>query len=140
MTENKSSNKKGSQLLFFLVIFVAIFAWITYASLEGVLGMLAYIIVGILCIFPWIIPVVGIPLGIMDILGIFGIGMYDYTLHVAHLSSSWMTILWYWIIAIIAIVINLISTILIILKVHGLKYNKKEPKSNLAIVNCNIID
>ena len=126
--------------LFFITLLVALFAWITYGTMEGVLGTLAYAIVGLLNVFPWIIPFAGIPLGILDILGIFGQGMYSLTLNIAHLTPSWMPVLWYWIVSIVAIIIDIISMIFIISWLRGLKYRKKEPKTNLALINCNIID
>ncbi|MBD3216182.1 MAG: amidohydrolase family protein [Candidatus Lokiarchaeota archaeon] len=127
-------------LLFFFTVLVEVLAWITYASLQGVLGMLAYILVSLINIYPWIIPFVGIPLGILDILGIFGPQMYNITLNLAHLSSAWMPAAWYWIIAIISSIIDLIVSILIISWLIGLKNRKKEPKTDYALINCNIID
>jgi imidazolonepropionase-like amidohydrolase len=127
-------------VLFFFTVLVTVLAWITYGSLQGVFGMLAYLLVGFINIFPWIIPFVGIPLGILDILGIFGPQMYSTTLNLAHLSSTWMPATWYWIIAVSSSLIDLIASILIISKLIGLKNRKKEPKTNYAMINCNIID
>ena len=119
---------------------IALLAWITYGTIEGVIGMLSYIIVGFLLVYPWIIPFIGIPLGILDITGIYGFGMYTITLELAHLNVSWMTILWSWIITLIAILIEIILMLSIISTLKGLKYRNKEPTTNLALVNCNIID
>ncbi len=130
----------GGIILFFFTVLVALSAWITYGTIEGVLGSLAYIIVGVLNIFPWIIPFAGIPLGILDILGFFGQGMYSLTLNLAHLNHSWMPFLWYWVVSIIASIIDVIFMFLIISWLKGLKYRKKEPKTNIALINCNIID
>jgi len=127
-------------ILFFFTVLVALFAWIIYGTIDGVLGSLAYIIVGLLNFFPWIIPFVGIPLGILDILGIFGFGMYSLTLNIAHLSSSWVPLVWYWFVSIIASLIDIIFMFFIISWLGGLKYRKKESKTNLALINCNIID
>ncbi len=143
MSENNSFINyiaSGGIVLFFFTVLVALFAWITYGTVNGVLGSLAYIIVGLLNLFPWIIPFAGIPLGILDILGVFGQGMYSLTLNLAHLNPSWMPFLWYCVISIIASLIDVILMFLIISWLKGLKYRKKEPKSNLALVNCNIID
>ena len=127
-------------MLFFLVILTSLLAWITYGTLEGVLGTLSYIIVGILNLFPWIIPFVGIPLGILDVLGIYGFGMYDLTINLAHLNSSWMPVVWFWMVSIIGSIIDIFLMYLIISWIRGLKYRKKEPKKNIAFINCNIID
>lgn len=143
MSENNSkSNMVGSFLLilFFFTILVSLLAWITYGTLEGVLGSLAYVIVGLLNLFPWIIPFVGIPLGILDVLNIYGFGLYDVTINIAHLGSSWMPIVWFWMISIIGSLLDIFLMFLIISWLRGLKYRKKEPKKNIALVNCNIID
>ena len=137
MSENKSSSNRFSCLIVF-ALFVSILAWITYGTLEGVLGMLSYIIVGFLALYPWIIPFIGIPLGILDLLGYLDFGIYELSLHIAHLEPSWLSLLWYWIVSIISIIINIISMIKIISWLKRLK--KKEPKKNLALINCNIID
>ncbi|MFW9938260.1 MAG: amidohydrolase family protein [Candidatus Thorarchaeota archaeon] len=140
--EKKSSSLLATILLFLFIftIFISLLAWITYGTVEGVIGMLSYIIVGLLNFYPWLIPFVGIPLGILDVLNIFGIGMYDLTLNFAHLNSSWMPIAWFWIISIIGSLINIFLMYLIISWIAGLKYRKKEPKKDLALINCNIID
>ncbi|GAH79290.1 unnamed protein product [marine sediment metagenome] len=100
--------------------------------------MLSYIIVGFLAVYPWIIPFIGIPLGILDLLGYLDFGIYELSLNIAHLESSWLSLVWYWIVSIISIIINIISMIKIISWLKLLK--KKEPSKNLALINCNIID
>ena len=140
MVDENSSKKIGGSLLLLVVIMISIFAWITYGTLQGVLGTLAFLIVGLLNIFPWIIPFAGIPLGILDVLGIYGFGMGTLTLNLAHLGNSWMSILWFWIISFVGIFIDVMLIVLIFFWLKGLKYRKKEPKTNLALVNCNIID
>ncbi len=130
----------GGVLLLLFLTLIAILAWITYGTLEGVLGMLSYLIIGLLLIYPWIIPFAGIPLGILDILGLFRPGMYGITLNLAYIQSSWMTSIESWIIMILSILIQLVLDFLIISWIKGLKYRKKEPKTNLALINCNIID
>jgi len=137
MSENKSSSNRLSCLLLFALL-ISILAWITYGTLEGVFGMLSYIIVGFLAIYPWIIPFIGIPLGILDLLGYLDFGIYELSLNVAHLESSWLSLVWYWIVSFIGIIINIISMIKIISWLKLLK--KKEPRKNLALINCNIID
>jgi imidazolonepropionase-like amidohydrolase len=127
-------------ILFFFTVAVSIFAWITYGTIQGVFGTLAYLIVGLLNLWPWIIPFAGFVIGILDMLSVFGSGMYIETLNLAHLNHSWMPALWYWLVAIVGMVINLILMLMIISWIKGKKYKKKEPKSNLALVNCNIID
>ncbi len=139
---NKNSEFKLTCLLSMLIfiIFIALLAWITYGTYEGIFGTLAYLIVGILNFYPWIIPFVGIPLGILDVLGIFGFKMYNLTLNISHLNSSWLPAIWFWFVSIIASLINIFLMYLIISWLSGSKNKKKEPKTNLAIVNCNIID
>ncbi|MFX0026801.1 MAG: amidohydrolase family protein [Candidatus Hermodarchaeota archaeon] len=127
-------------ILLFVAIFISLFAWITYGTLEGVLGSLAYGIVGLLCTFPWLIPFAGIPLGILDMLGIYGFNMYNLTLNIAHLNSSWMSFTWYWVVSIFGVFINLILIYLIISWLKRLKYRKRQTKINLALINCSIID
>lgn len=141
--ENNKNSKSGAKLLlsfFLFIIFVSLLAWITYGSYEGIIGSLAYLIVGILNFYPWIIPFAGIPLGILDILGIYGFKMYHLTLDIARLNSSWLPVAWFWIISVIGSVVNIFLMVLIITWLTGLKYKKKEPKTNLALINCNIID
>jgi len=127
-------------ILLFVAILISLFAWITYGTLEGILGSLAYGIVGLLCTFPWLIPFAGIPLGILDMLGIYGFNMYNLTLNIAHLNSSWMSITWYWFVSIIGVFINLILIYLAFSWLKGLKYRKRQTKINLALINCSIID
>jgi imidazolonepropionase-like amidohydrolase len=143
MEEDDSTPKimaLGGVLLLLFIILVAILAWITYGTLEGVLGMLSYLIVGIFLIFPWIVPFAGIPLGILDVFGIYGFGMYNIALNFAHLQSTWMPVIWSLFVILISILIQLILNLLVISWIGGLKHRKKEPKKNLALINCNIID
>jgi len=137
MNEKISSSNRLSCLLIFLVL-ISILAWITYGTLEGVFGMLSYIIVGFIAVYPWIIPFIGIPLGILDLLGILDFGIYELSLKIAHLESSWLSLVYYCVISIISIIINIISMIKIISWLKGLR--KNEPEKNLALINCNIID
>ena len=143
MSENKENSKfEFTCLLSILIfiIFISLLAWITYGTYEGIIGTLAYLIVGILNFFPWIIPFAGIPLGILDVFGIFGFKMYTLTLNSAHLNSSWLPATWFWIISIIGSLIDIFLMYLIISWLLGLKYKVKDPKTNLALINCSIID
>ena len=138
MTENSGSNVASrGKFLFFLIIIVSILSWITYGTLQGVLGSLSYLLLGILCMFPWIIPFAGIPLGIIDLLGIWGFRMYDLTLFWAHLPGSWLPLLYYWVMVLVSSGLNCLVVYLIISK---LITPKPAPKTNIALVNCNIID
>lgn len=137
MSEKKSSSNRFSCLLLFALL-ILISAWITYGTLEGVFGMLSYMIVGFIAVYPWIIPFIGIPLGILDLLGYLDLGIYELSLKIAHLESSWLSLVWYWVISIISIIFNIITMIKIILWLKQLR--RKEPKKNLALFNCNIID
>ena len=143
MNENKRSKNYTNGTIGFLlllIVLIALLAWITYGTFDGIIGTLAFTIVGMLNVFPWFIPFVGIPLGILDTLGIFGFGMYNITLNIAHLSSSWMTVVWFWIIGILGSIIDIILMYVAISRLKKLKYRKKEPHSNYALVNCSIID
>ncbi|MFX1502960.1 MAG: amidohydrolase family protein [Promethearchaeota archaeon] len=126
--------------LFLFIVLVALLAWIIYGTLEGVLATLSYLIVGIICCFPWLIPFIGIPLGILDVLGIFGFNIYTVSLNIARLSGSWLSVTWYWLISILGMGINLILMLRAISWFKGIKHRKKEPKTNYALINCNIID
>ncbi len=130
----------GGVILFFITVLIAILAWITYGTLEGVLGALTYAVVGLLCVYPWIIPFIGFVLGLLDIFGVVNLQIYEQTLSIAHLESSWMSFAWYWTVSVLSIIINLLLSIIIISKFNSLRYRKKEPKTNLALVNCKIID
>ena len=71
---NQKSNFYNNFVIFliFFTILISIFGWITYGTLDGVLGVLAFFVAGLLNVFPWFIPFIGIPLGVLDILGIYG--------------------------------------------------------------------
>ena len=143
MNEIKSSKNYANvsiSFLLFLTVLIALLAWITYGTFEGIIGALAFAIVGMLNVFPWFLPFIGIPLGILDAFGIFGFGMYNITLNLAHLSSSWMTVTWFWLIGILGSIINIILMYFIILGLKNIKYRKKKPHLNYALVNCSIID
>ncbi len=127
-------------VLFFITVLISIMAWITYGNLEGVLGALSYAVIGVLCVYPWIIPFAGLVLGILDVIGVINLQMYESTLNIARLESSWMSLTWYWIVSILAILIDLLLSVVIISKLYSLKYRKKESKTNLALINCKIID
>ncbi len=115
---------------------VAFFAWITYGSSTGVLGALTYLLAGLLGFFPWIIPVVGVPLGIADLFGAFGGGMYGFTLNLAHVESSWLTVVWYALVVIISGVVSIVVS-----RAWFRKLTRKQPQpKNMALVNCHIID
>ena len=143
MNENKNSKNYlnvSIGFLLLLIVIIALLAWITYGTFDGIIGVLAFTIVGMLNLFPWIIPFIGIPLGILDALGIYGFRMYTKTLNFAHLSSSWMTIVWFWLIMILGSIIDIFSMYFVFSGLKNLKYRKKEPSTNYALINCNIID
>ena len=127
-------------IMVFLAIIISILAWITHGTIQGVLGVLAFSLVGLLNIFPWFLPIIGIPLGILDLLGIYGFNMYQVTLNLANATSSWMTITWYWIITILGIVIQIYVTYIIASLIRKKFVKKKVPKVNIALTNCTIID
>lgn len=143
MNENKNSKNYlnvSIGFLLLLIVVIALLAWITYGTFDGIIGVLAFTIVGMLNLFPWIIPFIGIPLGILDALGIYGFGMYPITLSLAHLSSSWMTVVWFWLILILGSIIDILLMYFVFSGLKNLKYRKKEPMTNYALINCNIID
>ena len=94
-----------------LLVVTLVLAWATYGTLAGALGTLTYLLVGLLGLFPWIIPFVGIPLGILDLLGVFSVGVYDTTLRIARLDPSWLPALWYTAVAILASVVSLVVSV-----------------------------
>ncbi|MHA1379390.1 MAG: amidohydrolase family protein [Candidatus Helarchaeota archaeon] len=120
---------------------VGMFAWITYGTVRGVLGMLTYTVVGLLYLYPWVIPFVGWLLGVVGVGGILKPGFYEFTLNLSHLESSWMTSFWAWFISISGLIIGLFISIIIIIAISNfLKYRYKVNKTNLALIHCNIID
>ena len=142
MTENIEPYKITPvlrKISLFFILLVAVLAWMTYGSLTGVLGMLAYLLVGLLNVYPWILPFIGIPLGIIDII-LNNFGMYTCTLGLARLEPSWMSSAWYWFIIIISSLIDIYLMIKIVYLLKSKFGRKKEPKQNLALINCNIID
>jgi imidazolonepropionase-like amidohydrolase len=142
MTENNKSGIFSSSIIIivFLSLIIALLAWITYGNVEGVFGSLAYAVVGIINLFPWIIPFAGIPLGILDILDILGLNIYEVSINIAHINSSWMTFFWYWSISLIGIILEIYFMLIIISWLIGLKSKEKTKKSNMALINCQIID
>jgi imidazolonepropionase-like amidohydrolase len=125
-----------SKFLVSLTGLISILAWITYGSLTGVLGTISYLLVGLLGLFPWILPFVGIPLGLLDLLDIFGVGMYSWTLDVARLDASWLTGLWYALVVVIGVIGSLLLSVWMARAI-----TKKEPQPrDLALVNCHILD
>jgi imidazolonepropionase-like amidohydrolase len=125
-----------ARFLFGLVVVTLMLAWATYGSLEGVLGSLAYLLVGWLGLFPWILPFVGIPLGLLDLFGVWGVGMYEATLDIAHLEPSWLAAVWYGLVALLGSVAGLLASMWIVRRVP-----RKQPEPrNLALVNCHVVD
>ncbi|MCK4790555.1 MAG: amidohydrolase family protein [Desulfobacteraceae bacterium] len=124
----------GGFLLGLLVV-TLVLAWATYGTLAGALGTLTYLLVGLLGLFPWIIPFVGIPLGILDLLGVFGVGVYDATLRIARLDSSWLPVMWYTVVAILASVVGLVVSVRAFQRI----FRKRARPKNLALINCRII-
>ncbi|MCP4756451.1 MAG: amidohydrolase family protein [Proteobacteria bacterium] len=137
-----SNGKTGiSTFIFLLMVAAALAAWMTYGALESVLGILSFMLVGLLCLYPWVIPpVIGIVLAILDLTGIMGPGMYSFVLETARVESSWMTQTWFWVVSVFGILINLFVTVRIYSAIKNLKYRAKPSKKNLALVNCHIID
>jgi imidazolonepropionase-like amidohydrolase len=115
---------------------VTILAWAAYGSVGGVLGSLAYLLVGLLNLFPWIIPFVGIPVGLLDLFGIWGVGMYDATLRMAHLEPSWLPAAWYALVSILAALVGLWLTGRLVRMVVG----TGRRAGNLALLNCRVVD
>ncbi|TXT62890.1 MAG: Amidohydrolase (modular protein) [Promethearchaeota archaeon] len=143
MKEQNSRNKLfrlNGIGFFYILVIVAILAWMTYGSLQGVLGMLSYIFIGLLNAYPWIIPFIGIPLGILNLLGIIGPDMFELTGSLAYVDPSWMVILWYVVIIVLSIIVNVLLTVLTILKIVKLRRKKTSPTKNYALINCTIID
>jgi imidazolonepropionase-like amidohydrolase len=133
---SKEQSVSFAKSIFCLGAITALLAWITYGTSTGVLGALAYLLAGLLNIFPWIIPVVGVPLGIADLFGAFGSGMYGFTLSLAHVESSWLTIVWYTFVVIIS---GMVSIVVSLAWFRKITRKQSQPK-NLALVNCHIID
>ncbi|MHA1343385.1 MAG: amidohydrolase family protein, partial [Promethearchaeota archaeon] len=127
-------------LLHFFLLILIILSWITYGTIEGLLGMLSFLFIGFLALFPWIIPVIVIPIGLLDLLGIFNFRIYTLSLEIAHLESSWMPLLWFWTVSLVGITLNLIIAYFIYSWIQDLKYRNKKARRNIALINCNIFD
>ncbi len=132
---NRPSSNLGV-LFFSLVLVTVILAWITYGTLSSVLGALSYLPVGLIGLLPWIIPFVGIPLGVLDLFRVFGAGIYATTLDLARLDASWFTALWYALMGTFGSVVGLLLS----LRFVRAAFLKSPPPTNLALVNCHVID
>jgi len=126
-------------LLFMLVVSIA--AWMTYQSVEGIWGMLSFVLVGILCILPWIIPFfVGLVVGVLSLLKILTFDVYSTALQISRIEPSWMTHTWVTLMSITGFLLSLYLTFEIIMIMKGRKYQKKGIDRDLALVNCQIFD
>jgi imidazolonepropionase-like amidohydrolase len=134
MHQQRSSN--SGRFLFGLVALTVILAWITYGTLPGVLGAFSYLLVGLVGVLPWIIPLVGVPLGILDLLGTFGGGIYAATLDLARVESTWLTLLWYALVVVFASLVSLALSLRVIRSI----FRKRPLPRNLALVNVHVID
>ncbi len=122
-----------------LVLVISILAWITYGTLEGVLGCLAFGVIGWINLFPWILPVIGIPLGILDLSGVL-IGMYDVTLNLARVNPSWLTLLVYWVVVTTGMILQLVMLVVVWIRVRSRKYRAPPTPRQYALVHCTIFD
>ena len=139
-SNNKGFFKFNGVILLLFIVLVSLLAWITYGTVEGVFGIISYLIIGWIALFPWIIPFIGIPLGIINIIGIVNFGIYNISLTLSHLTSSWMSLTWFLIISIIGILIDIILSLFIIVKVNDAIKSKKGVNENIALINCTVID
>ncbi|TXT53405.1 MAG: Imidazolonepropionase (modular protein), partial [Promethearchaeota archaeon] len=139
-TNNKGFFKLNGVILLLFIILVSLLAWITYGTVAGVFGMVSYLIIGWIGLFPWIIPIVGIFLGILDLAGILNFGIYGLSLNLSHLNSSWMSVFWFLITSMIGVLIDIFLTIVIIVKIKDVLDKNKGVKKNLALINCTVID
>lgn len=142
---NEESNSKGffkfnGVILLLFIILISLLAWITYGTVEGVFGMVSYLIIGWMGLFPWVIPFIGIPLGIINLLGILNFGIYNISLTLSHLSSSWMSVTWFLIVSLIGILIDILLSLFIAVKINDAIKSKKGINENIALTNCTVID
>ncbi len=142
MTIDSPLKKSISRLKFYSLLIIAIAAWLTYGNVEDLFSFFTFLGVGLLAGIPWIIPFAGIPFGIMDVSGVLGERMYDITRTWVGLPDSWLPIAWYVIVILISILVQLFLTVIIISRIKDFLYGLKNPKtlSNIALINCNIID
>ncbi|MCP4755646.1 MAG: amidohydrolase family protein [Proteobacteria bacterium] len=126
-------------LMFMLIVSIA--AWMTYRSVEGIWGILSFVLVGILCILPWVVPFfVGAIVGILNLLGILSFNVYSWALQISGVEQSWMTSVWVVFMSTMGFLLGLYLTYEILATVKGLKFRKKETAENIALTNCHIID
>ncbi|TFF63385.1 MAG: amidohydrolase family protein [Promethearchaeota archaeon] len=141
MTEKKSRFGvlgTGGLILFFFTIIVAELGWISYKSIDGVFGTLSFVLLSVIGFIPWIIPFVGIPLGILEKISIFDI--YPIILNLSGITPTLFTITWYSIIVITSSTLGIFISVLIVLNGIKRRYKIRRPDYNIAIINCNIID
>jgi imidazolonepropionase-like amidohydrolase len=62
--------------------------------------------------------------------------MYNTTLHIARLDSSWLPALWYAMVVVAASVISVVASI----RLFQIAFRKRPRPRNLALINCHIID
>lgn len=138
MDDQQGSKRFIALVCIFLI--VSIVAWIVYGNLQGVFGFLSFFFLGPLLSFPWIIPIIGFPLGIIDYLGIWNFRMYDILLDLSHLGESWLTVTYYWLIILAAVLFQIIFDAIIILKLRNRKKNNVIDDKNIVLTHCNVID
>lgn len=125
---------------FGVILLLSLLAWIEYASLQGVFGYLSYLLLGITLVFPWLIPFIGIPLGIVDMFGLWNFRMYDVLLNLSHLSRSWLTLTYYWIMVFSSVLFQIILDFIIVRYLINRKNKEPRIMQNIAFINCVIID
>ncbi len=137
----KSGKQSVVAICLLIMLIVSIAAWMTYRSVEGIWGMLSFVLVGVLCLFPWIVPFfVGPVVGILSLLGIIDFDVNAMALRFSGVEPSWMTAAWATIISLTGLLLGLYLSYEILSMLKGLKYRKKKVTADLALTNCHIID
>ncbi len=141
MNPQKKPQLFNTKFILFFTLLVSVLAWATYGTVEGIFGMLSYVLVGLLGLLLWVIPpFIGMIFGVLDTFNIAGPGMYGSTLAIARLDPSWMTAVWFTFVSVVGIGINLDLSFQIYFKLKKKLQKKKRIDTNLALINCNIID
>ncbi len=121
-------------------LFLAALAWMTYGSLQDVAGSLVFFLVGLLALFPWIVPLIGLPLGILDRLVFNFLHPYETALALARVQPSWLTRAWYWAVTAVGMMAGLLLTYLLVRRWVQKAQRGRRKQPDYALVHCAIFD
>lgn len=117
----------------------ALLGWLVHGTVEGVLGTLAFAVVGLLNLYPWVLPFVGVPLGILELLGTSP-DLVDRTLAWARVDPSWLATAWVVLVAVAGTLVDLLVSVRVTRVLLRLRGKPKPVTGNFALVNCHVVD